>query len=50
MTDPKGLVKVIDNMLHKGKHLHLLPHEFASELADEFSEHFVAKLEMIWRH
>ncbi len=49
-NDPKGLFKLINTLLHKRKDLPLPclpPHESASELAEEFSDHFAGKIEKI---
>ncbi len=48
-NDPKGLFKVINTLLHKRNDLQLPPHESASELVEEFSDHFVGKQEKIRR-
>ncbi len=48
-NDPKGLFKVINTLLHKIKDLPLPPHEFATELAEEFSGHFGGQIENIRR-
>ncbi len=44
-----GLFKLINTLLHKRKDLPLPPHESASELAEEFSDHFAGKIGKIRR-
>ncbi len=39
--------KVINTLLHKRKYLPLPPHESASELVEEFSDHSAGKIEKI---
>ncbi len=48
-NDPKGLFKLINTLIHKRKDLPLPPHESASELAEQFSDHFAGKIEKIRR-
>ncbi len=48
-NDPKGIFNVINTHLHKWKDLFLPPREYASELAEEFSDHFAGKIEKIRR-